>query len=92
MKKVNVMVFGPNLRDQSKGAFHVHAVDCADRKHYGPTGKKFGGEEGLIISVNTRKDVAADIYADQIAEAPAYKASHYLKEFFFAPCIAGVLS
>lgn len=27
---MRIAVAGPNLRDQSKGTFHVHAADCAD--------------------------------------------------------------
>jgi hypothetical protein len=27
---MQVTICGPNLRDQSKGSFHVHAADCAD--------------------------------------------------------------
>jgi hypothetical protein len=27
---MQVSIFGPNLRDQSRGDIHVHAEDCAD--------------------------------------------------------------
>lgn len=29
-EKTPVTILGPNLRDQSKGSFHVHRAGCAD--------------------------------------------------------------
>lgn len=78
-----ITVFGPNLRDQSKGEFHVHDSECGDCRRYGP-GKEMGGEEGLTLLVLSRGEVVRYLYADQIAEGAnpmdCYRLVH------FAPC------
>jgi hypothetical protein len=78
---MRVSVCGPNLRDQSKGEFHVHAEDCADLAKYGP-GKPNGGEEPWALDVSDRLGIVGEVY-DWI---PAEEASAYLGEFHFAPC------
>jgi hypothetical protein len=80
---MRVHVCGPNLRDQSKGEFHVHADGCADLGKYGP-GKPYGGEEPWALDVSDRLGIVGEVY-DWI---PAEEASAYLGEFHFAPCCA----
>jgi len=92
---MKVTIFGPNLRDQRKGQFHVHATGCGDCKHYGPRGK-FGGEDsGWTINAETALDVSADIHCDILgdyglteddAEGREMLAS-WLSEIHFAPCV-----
>lgn len=88
---MNVRVCGPNLRDQSKGTFHVHRHDCADLKHYGPGGKYGGDMDGMnemLIVDATTMSVVREVYADQIAENPDAEAEMdmYVNDFWFAPC------
>jgi hypothetical protein len=89
--KMQVVVWGPNLRDQSKGTFHVHAADCADNRHYGSRGK-YGGEDGeMAIEVGSALEVITYVYADQIAEQPQGERMEYIEslhsDFFWAPCV-----
>jgi len=88
---VYVFIQGPNLRDQRKGQFHVHTVDCGDNKHYGPD-TRFGGErDGMPVKVDTYEDVCEFIYEDMIAEHPDEPREDLIKawlsDFWFAPCI-----
>lgn len=68
---MNVRICGPNLNDQSKGTFHVHATGCSDLKHYGP-GKRFGGDvagndETLVMSA-TLVSVVEAVYDNGILD------------------------
>jgi hypothetical protein len=75
---MNVRICGPNLYDQSKGDFHVHADGCGDLKHYGP-GRRFGGDadgarETLVVDATVRGCVLAvydnGILDEAVAEYP----------------------
>ena len=82
-----VNIFGPNLRDESRGTFHVHRAGCQDAKHYGP-GRKFGGEdEGWTVDVDSRVDVVECVYDNQLDEHPDVEAADWLSDFYFAPCV-----
>jgi hypothetical protein len=66
---MKVAICGPNLNDQTKGQFHVHAAGCADLKNYGP-GKKMGGQDqGWVIDADTLADVALNVYDFALDEA-----------------------
>lgn len=84
---MNVTIYGPNLRDQTRGTFHVHAAGCAHGKHYGP-GTKFGGDDaGLPLEADSATAVVEFIYADQLAEHDGdVKPADWLDDFHFAPC------
>lgn len=97
---MNVRVIGPNLRDQSKGSFHVHADGCAHLGNYGP-GRKLGGDvEGdreMLVTDATVVKVVFATYADQIGESvgdefesvvDALERGGYVEDFYFAPCCA----
>jgi hypothetical protein len=86
---MNVRVCGPNLRDDSKGTFHVHRADCEDLNRYGP-GRMYGGDqygtrESLVRNASI-KSVVELCYADQIAENPDATWESYISDFWFAPC------
>lgn len=85
-----VRVVGPNLNDQTRGTFHVHADGCADLKKYGP-GRRFGGDEygerETPLDVDTALEVVEEIYADQLDENPDVTAADWLDDFYFAPCV-----
>lgn len=92
---MQVTVFGPNLRDQSKGSNHVHAAGCGDCKHYGRSGK-FGGEDnGWTIEVGSQMDVVTEIYCDILSDYGLEPGTpegdemlaDWLCEIWFAPCI-----
>ena len=89
---MDVRVCGPNLRDQSKGSFHVHVHDCGDLKHYGPGGKYGGDRDGMnemLVKNATVLKVVYETYPDQIAEAKEandFSESDYVQDFWFAPC------
>ncbi|HEY5447020.1 MAG TPA: hypothetical protein VIJ87_21655, partial [Pyrinomonadaceae bacterium] len=54
---MKLTIFGPNLRDQSKGVFIVHAADCKDCK-------KLKHEEQYTGDFETRADAAELMYGD----------------------------
>lgn len=86
-----VVVFGPNLIDQSKGQFHVHAEGCGDAKHYGRDGK-YGGEDrdGWTLDVETRDDVVHEVYPpDEFSYDPDTETGDYASDLWFAPCLKG---
>jgi hypothetical protein len=83
----HVRVFGPNLRDQSKGTFHVHAEGCADNRHYGP-GKRYGGDDydGWLMEAASHDDVGDSIYEDHIAEG-SMEPGEGKHDCHFFPCV-----
>lgn len=95
---MNIRVCGPNLRDQSRGTFHVHRSDCNDLNYYGP-GRKYGGDElgtrEMLIKDATVMKVVRATYADQIAEQDRDHdeyAEELANDFWFAPCCSTHLS
>lgn len=82
-------VVGPNLRDQSKGSFHVHAVGCRDMQRMARRDPEFAAElrqypEGVEFS--TCVEVAEYIYDNGIMSDDETGAD-YLSDFYFAPCV-----
>ena len=94
---MNVKIFGPNLNDQSKGTFHVHADGCAHEKFYGP-GKKFGGErEAMPVKIASCFEASQFIYADHACDNNVEGSPEYIEyledaisDFYFAPCTKGL--
>jgi hypothetical protein len=94
-----VAVIGPNLYDQTKGSFHVHAEDCGDIKHYGRH-RKFGGDYDPKydnIDAETYADVAIYVYDNGILDEMQYDGTTFeeavnecLTDFWFAPCVKGL--
>lgn len=82
---VRVAIFGPNLHDESKGSFHVHAADCTDRANYGPAGR-YGGEYGAwVLDAASKRDVVEHVYDAQLAEGSDYESCS--DDIWFAPCL-----
>ena len=79
-----VKIQGPNLRDQSKGQFHVHAADCSDNGKY--------EENGWIKPVSMDSRLACESYIYDFApdETPGYELGDYQFDFHFAPCVKGL--
>lgn len=78
---IDVTIVGPNLRDQSKGDFHVHAAGCEDL-HRDPNMKD---AETLTMPASSLQDVVETIFSDMIDEASP--ASAFVGEFHVAPCV-----
>jgi hypothetical protein len=89
---MKVTVCGPNLRDQSKGEFHVHAAGCADLARGARREPMY--RDGWTLDVASRLAVAAEMYADQIDEnegnAPYDAPAGYLADFHFFPCTSAL--
>ena len=83
---MRLTIHGPNLNDQSKGSFRVHAAGCADN---GREVRRNGSSYPFTDDFASRTEVAALIYADQIAES-ADDAAAYVSDFHFAPCCAAL--
>lgn len=83
---MKIKTFGPNLVDQSKGGFHVHAADCNDCKK--AEYKRCDG--GRTEEFTTKREVVEDVYADIIADNEGDEHwggwESYLQEFHFFPC------
>jgi hypothetical protein len=78
---MQLAVFGPNLRDQSKGTFHVHTADCADCRRY-------RDEERLDMDANTREAVVLEIYPPEDFDYDiATEFGMYASDVWFAPCV-----
>jgi hypothetical protein len=83
-----VRVWGPNLRDQSHGVFHVHSADCRDNRNYGPRGR-LGGEgttrpENFDSIQSLVEDYMGDIMRDHTPPAPW---TDFESEFHVLPCV-----
>ena len=83
---MRVTICGPNLRDQSKGQFHVHAEGCADLRRGAIREPEY--RHGWTIDATSREQVADEVYADIIDENPGTTAGDYVSDFHFFPCCA----
>lgn len=84
---MDVVICGPNLRDQSKGTFHVHAAGCSDLKRMARNEPEY--RNGWKVAVNDVKSVIVDVYADQMREADEESQQDwesYVDDFHFFPC------
>jgi len=98
---MKVHVFGPNLRAEV-GMFHVHAVDCADCKNYGP-GRKFGGDTygeisnaskantETVLEAFSRKDCTTFVYPEGDFDYDYdLEGGGYEGDLKFFPCVGGL--
>lgn len=81
---MKLAIYGPNLIDQTKGQFVVHAAGCADCKkldrQVSPDSPKHLEEHADALSVSR------SIYADMIDEG-SMAAEDGLADIWFAPCV-----
>lgn len=78
-----VKVYGPNLADQSKGSFHVHAEGC------GVKVRTLGGgfdEHPMVFEASSKTEVADETYADHIGEG-SMEPGEGLSDHHFCPCV-----
>jgi len=84
---MRVTICGPNLNDQSKGQFHIHAEGCADLT------RKLSREPeyryGWTIDADTRDQVGDEIYADHIEEG-SMNPGEGTSDCNFFPCCAAL--
>jgi hypothetical protein len=66
---MHVVICGPNLNDQRKGTFHVHASGCHDLVKNARREPEY--RNGWVVDVNSREDIVRAIYSDHIAEHQA---------------------
>jgi len=71
-------IYGPNLRDQSKGTFVVHAASCRDCG-------KLRGEVLNVADCATICDAVRVVYQDQINEGMPIEDG--INDMHFAPCV-----
>lgn len=85
----NVVICGPNLRDQKKGQFHVHVEGCADLKRM--LRKEPAYKEGwLLEDADSKQAVVEHIYEDQMRETIQQNGSTDWREFddvYMFPCV-----
>lgn len=80
---MRVTICGPNLNDQSKGTFHVHAEGCADLKRGVRREPEYA--YGWTIDAETQITVCDDVYPPSDFEC---ESGEYVSEFHFFPCCA----
>lgn len=89
---VHVHVIGPNLPDQSKGQFHVHAKDCADvTRSRDYRSKEFAHDRSHTIEVKSLAEVSAYVYADQIGQGEM-TAEGGVSDIYVFPCVSPALT
>jgi hypothetical protein len=84
---MKVTICGPNLNDQSKGTFHVHAEGCADLKRNAQREPEY--RHGWTIEAASRDEVGDEIYADHIAEG-SMRPGEGADDCHFFPCCDGL--
>lgn len=84
---MKVTICGPNLRDQSKGEFHVHAAGCADLQRGAHAEPEY--RNGWTIEASTRLEVVIEIMPpDEMDWNPDNPSDRMLYEsdVHFFPC------
>jgi hypothetical protein len=83
-----ITVCGPNLRDQSKGQFHVHAADCADLVKHARREPEY--RHGWTVDVPSVMEAVVELYADMLDERyPEDEWGDHWQEYndlYFFPC------
>jgi hypothetical protein len=75
-----VTVWGPNLRDQSRGTFVVHRADCGDNRKL----ELRETEPPWHLDPETRAEVIRDIYPGDQFDSPW---AMLVDDVYFAPCL-----
>jgi hypothetical protein len=82
---MRVTICGPNLRDQSKGTFHVHAAGCADLIKHARREPEYSN--GWTIEAFSRAHVCDEVYPPGDFEC---EPGEYVHDFHFFPCVKGL--
>lgn len=79
-------ILGPNLADQSKGDFHVHASGCRDIARYPGRVQR----DAMVATFGRRIDVVTTVYPpsdfDYDDSVPT-EVAPYAGSFYFLPCV-----
>lgn len=75
--KHEVVILGPNLRDQSRGDFHVHASGCSHLRR-----PEYRGISAYPITIQERVDVAEFIYDDHLGDHGIQEGTPEAKAFY----------
>ena len=78
---MRVTVCGPNLRDQSKGEFHVHAEGCADLVRGANREPEY--RTGWPMDATSRVDVCDAVYPPEDFDC---ESGEFVGSFHFFPC------
>jgi len=78
-----VTIIGPNLRDQSKGTFHVHAAGCADIAKMARRDPAY--KDGWTMDAESRAYICDAVYPPEDFYC---ESGEYLFDFHFFPCCA----
>jgi hypothetical protein len=86
---MRVTIVGPNLRDQSKGTFHVHAEGCADIARNARRDPAYA--DGWTVEVASQDDVVLEVYGPDAGDFDfnpddADDRAFYRSDFHFLPC------
>lgn len=88
----NVVICGPNLRDQKKGQFHVHVEGCADLKRM--LKREPAYKEGwLLEDPDSKQEIVEHIYEDHMREAIMENGHIDWREFddvYLFPCVTDI--
>lgn len=77
-----VTICGPNLRDQSKGTYHVHAAGCADLKKHARREPAY--RDGWTIEAASLAEVSDAVYPpEDFGSEPG----EYAFDFHVFPCV-----
>lgn len=82
---MRVSICGPNLRDQSKGQFHVHAANCTDLTRNIRREPEY--RNGWEMDAASRVEVCDAIYPPEDFEC---ESGDYLDDLHFFPCTKGL--
>jgi hypothetical protein len=81
---MQVTICGPNLRDQSKGSFHVHAADCADLVRHARREPEY--RNGWTVEATCKDDAVLAVYSDMIEADDCEPIDGYRADLYFFPC------
>lgn len=82
---MRVTICGPNLRDQSKGSFHVHAQHCLDLRKRVTREPEYAN--GWTIEADSRVEVCDVVYPPENFEC---ESGEHLSDFHFFPCVTEI--
>lgn len=87
---MQVIIIGPNLRDQSKGQLHVHKAGCKDLARFKRHEPEYDYAMGIPpVEAQTRAEIVLNWYPPEEFEYNPHDESDYLQyrdEFYFFPC------
>ena len=85
---MRVVICGPNLNDQSKGQYHVHAEGCADLRRMANREPEY--TRGWAIDAETRDDAVMGVYEDMILYNDQDPIEFFRHDLHFFPCCASL--